>query len=129
MNDGLQEIASATRLGAYTPYSTFLVGAALFSASGRIFAGCNVENVSLGLTLCAERVCVGIAVAQEERHFQTIAIVAADSRVPIVPCGTFRQVLAEFAPRLITVTWTLSLVISEFILQELLLFTKQGILE
>jgi cytidine deaminase len=128
MNDDLQEIASATRRWVYAPYSNFLVGAALLSASGRIFAGSNVENVSLGLTLCAERVCVGMAVAQEERHFKTITIVA-DSRVPIVPCGACRQVLAEFAPRLRIVTLTITYARSEFMLQELLPFPKQGILE
>ncbi|HEX7517086.1 MAG TPA: cytidine deaminase [Chthoniobacterales bacterium] len=128
MNYDLQEIAAAARLRAYAPYSNFLVGAALLSVSGRIFAGCNVENVSLGLTLCAERVCVGMAVAQEERHFKTITIVA-DSRVPIVPCGACRQVLAEFAPRLRIVTWTLAGVRAEFMLQELLPFPKHGILE
>jgi cytidine deaminase len=130
MNDDFQEIASATRLGAYTPYSTFLVGAALLSASGRIFAGCNVENVSVGLTLCAERGCAGRAVGQEERHFKTIKMVAADWRgFPIVPCGTCRQVLAKFAPRMIIITSTLALVIAEFMLEELLLSPKQGILE
>lgn len=84
MNDNLQEFASTARLRAYAPYTNFLVEAALVSTSGRIFAGCNVENVSLSLTLCAERVCVGMALAQEERHFKTITIVA-DSTVPIVP--------------------------------------------
>ena len=72
MNYNLQEIASTARLRAYAPYSNFLVGAALLSTSGRIFAGCNVENVSLSVTLCAERVCVGMVFAQEERHFKTI---------------------------------------------------------
>jgi len=84
MNDNLQEFASTARLRAYAPYTNFLVEAALVSTSGRIFAGCNVENVSIRLTPCAERVCVGMALAQEERHFKTITIVA-DPKVPIVP--------------------------------------------
>jgi cytidine deaminase len=128
MSDDLQEIAAAARLRAYAPYSNFLVGAALLSASGRVFAGCNVENVSLGLTLCAERVCVGMALAGEERHFKTITIVA-DSRIPIVPCGACRQVLAEFAPDIQVVTWTLGGVMAEFMLSDLLPFPNQGILE
>ena len=128
MNDDLQEMAWAARLRAYAPYSNFLVGAALLSASGRVFAGCNVENVSLGLTLCAERVCVGIALAAEERHFKTITIVA-DSMVPIIPCGACRQVLAEFAPQIRIITWTLTGTKAEFLLQDLLPFPKQGIME
>jgi cytidine deaminase len=103
MNDDLQDIASSAQLRAYSPYSNFLVGAALLSASGRIFAGCNVENVSLGLTLWAERVCGGMAVAQEERHYKM-----GDSRVPIVPGGACQRVLAEFAPCLRSVAWTLA---------------------
>jgi cytidine deaminase len=128
MNYNLQEIASTARLRAYAPYSNFLVGAALLSTSGRIFAGCNVENVSLSVTLCAERVCVGMVFAQEERHFKTIHNSGRleSSNCPLWAC---QQVLAELAPRLIIVTWTLDWVISEFVLQELLPFPKQGILE
>jgi cytidine deaminase len=82
---------------AYCPFSNFPVGAALRTASGRIFQGVNVENVSFGLTICAERVAVGAAVAAGEREFTAIAVV---SRSGVSPCGACRQVLAEFNPNL-----------------------------
>jgi cytidine deaminase len=80
---------------AYAPYSSFPVGAALLTADGRIFGGCNVENLSYGLTMCAERVALGAAVAAGVRNFVGMAIVA-DTEVPISPCGACRQVLSEF---------------------------------
>ena len=82
---------------AYAPYSTFRVGAALLTDSGKVFAGCNVENISFGLTVCAERAAVIAAVAGGERKFASIAIVA-ETDLPIVPCGACRQFLAEFSP-------------------------------
>ena len=98
MNDAIQaaliDAALAVRVHAYAPYSKFLVGAALLSQSGRVFSGCNVENISFGLTNCAERVAIGSAIAAGERTFQAIAI-ASTGGVP--PCGACRQVLVEFA--------------------------------
>src|SRR6476660_5190671 len=82
---------------AYCPFSNFPVGAALRTASGRIFQGVNVENVSFGLTICAERVAASAAVANGEREFTAIAIV---SRGGVSPCGACRQFLAEFNPSL-----------------------------
>ena len=82
---------------AYCPFSNFPVGAALRTASGRIFQGVNVENVSFGLTICAERVAAGAAVAAGERDFTAIAVV---SRGGVSPCGACRQFLAEFNPNL-----------------------------
>lgn len=82
---------------AYCPYSNFPVGAALLAASGRIYQGVNVENISFGLTNCAERVAVGTAIAAGEREFTAIAVV---SRGGVSPCGACRQVLAEFNPDL-----------------------------
>ena len=128
MKNELREAAIQARLQAYAPYSRFLVGAALQTASGLVVSGCNVENVSLGLTMCAERVCVGKAIAQGEKTFQALAIIA-DTDAPIVPCGACRQVLAEFAPALIITSWTLAGNSDEFSLLDLLPLPKQGILE
>ncbi len=90
--------------------------------------GCNVENISFGLTMCAERVCVGNAIASGERELEAIAIVAA-SREPIVPCGACRQVLAEFNTRLKIYSGAAGGTISEFRLDDLLPRPRQGILE
>lgn len=126
MKSDLREIASQARLRGYAPYSRFLVGAALLSSSGLVFSGCNVENISLGLTMCAERVCVGKAIGDGERTFESITIVA-DSEVPVVPCGACRQVLAEFSPGMLVISWTLTGRNKEFTLDALLPLPSQGI--
>lgn len=89
----IAEAASVRRM-AHAPYSEFLVGAAVLTGSGRIFAACNVENASYGLTICAERFAVGQAVAAGERDLQAVAVVTEGGHAP---CGACRQVLAEFA--------------------------------
>ena len=87
--------AVAAMRRSYAPYSRFCVGAALLTREGRVFQGCNVENASYGLTLCAERAAVGAAVAAGYRHFTAVAIVSSGQTAPM-PCGACLQVLAEF---------------------------------
>ena len=128
LNSDLREVANQARLRAYAPYSNFLVGAALRLKSGLIISGCNVENVSFSLTMCAERVCVGRAADQGEKDFVALVIVA-DTETPIVPCGACRQVLAEFAPTLLITSWTLAGDSQAFSLAELLPLPSQGILQ
>lgn len=93
--EALIEAAWQTRERAYAPYSKFQVGAALLTEDGSIISGCNVENLSYGLSMCAERVAVGAALAAGFRKVEAVAVVA-DTGVPISPCGACRQVLAEF---------------------------------
>lgn len=88
--------AQAARLNAYAPYSKYHVGAAVLSASGRIYRGCNVENASYGLTICAERTALAQMVAAGERDLVAIAVVT-EGPEPGPPCGLCRQMMAEFA--------------------------------
>lgn len=92
--------AEAARAFAYAPYSGFGVGAALLTAGGRVITACNVENASLGLSMCAERTAVFRAVAEGERRFRAIAISAGPGETA-PPCGACRQVLSQFAPDLV----------------------------
>jgi cytidine deaminase len=95
MNDPLISAALAARANAFAPFSKFLVGAALEDANGRIHTGCNVENATYGLTLCAERVAVFKAISEGARQFHRVAV-AADTDVLTPPCGACRQILWEF---------------------------------
>ena len=90
-------IAAATRArdNALAPLSGFKVGAAIETPSGRVFTGCNIENESLGLTVCAERVALWKALSEGEREFTTIAV-ATDAETPATPCGACRQLLWEY---------------------------------
>jgi len=96
MRRKLIEAAKAAREAAYTPYSGFTVGAAVEAGSGAIYSGCNVENASYGLSICAERVAVFKAVSAGEREMRALAVVSAPGATP---CGACRQVLAEFTSR------------------------------
>jgi len=97
----LLEAARSAGRNAYCKYSDFPVGAALLTDDGRLFSGCNVENASYGLTICAERAAVFAAVAAGGRRIQKLAVSCAkgDKSRPstLMPCGACRQVLAEFA--------------------------------
>ncbi len=91
---------------AYAPYSNFHVGAAIQLSDGRVFTGCNVENASYGLTICAERNAVFAAVAASKKKPEIIAVAVLNHRkMPCSPCGACRQVLAEFGPE--AVVWYL----------------------
>jgi cytidine deaminase len=87
-------------MNSYAPYSQFHVGAALLAADGRVFTGANVENASLGLTICAERVALGAAVSAGARSIVAVAV-AGESPTGILPCGACRQALSEFSPSMI----------------------------
>jgi cytidine deaminase len=97
VREAVVQAAIDVRQRAHAKYSQFLVGAAILAADGRIYAGCNVENSSYGLTICAERAAVFNAIAAGQREFQLLAIATAGGGTP---CGACRQVLAEFAPDL-----------------------------
>ncbi len=91
----LTAIAVKAGKSAYAPYSNFPVGAALFTKSGKVYTGCNIENGAYGDTMCAERVALFKAVSEGEREFEAIAIAGGMGR-PAYPCGSCRQVLSEF---------------------------------
>jgi cytidine deaminase len=98
----LRELKAAARAAAaraYAPYSKFRVGAAILSASGRIFSGCNVENASYGLTCCAERNAIFGAIGSGEKRLRLRCVVVyTPTDIPAAPCGACRQVINEFGP-------------------------------
>ena len=131
MKQGESALATAARKvrkQAHAPYSHFQVGAALESESGKVFIGCNVENISYGLTICAERNAVFAAVAAGARSFRRIVIIA-DSKEPVTPCGACRQVLSEFSENMEIICMNLQGQKFRASLAELLPRSKAGILD
>lgn len=93
----LAKEAICARKNAYTPYSSFRVGAALLCEDGSVYQGCNIENAAFGPTVCAERVAVFKAVSDGKRAFSALAVVGGKDKVAsVTPCGVCRQVLSEF---------------------------------
>lgn len=105
---------------AYVPYSKFKVGAALLTADGKVYHGCNIENAAYSMTNCAERTALFKAFSEGERNFTMLAVVA-DTDGPVPPCGACRQVIAELCPKNMKVVLTnLKGDIKELTLEELL---------
>ena len=94
--DSLIEAAKRARSQSVAPFSNFQVGAAVRTASGKVYTGCNIESASYGLTVCAERVAIWKALSEGERQFTELAVVA-DTETLTPPCGTCRQIIWEFA--------------------------------
>ena len=118
MKQELLNAALSARERAYAPYSKFLVGAAVLAKSGKIYTGCNIENASYGLTVCAERNALFSAVGAGEREFTALCVVG-DTEAPISPCGACRQVMAEFKVHCIILA-NLKGDVKEYTLEELL---------
>ena len=102
-SETLLEVAAKVAGQAHAPYSEYKVGAALLCADGAVFTGCNVENASYGLTICAERTAVSSAITEGHRDFVALAVVTLGEHMPY-PCGACRQVLSEFCPGEFSVT-------------------------
>ena len=115
----LVEAARAARLRAIAPYSHFLVGAALVAADGTVITGCNVENASYGLTMCAERVALLKALSDGYREF-AMCVVVADTASPTPPCGPCRQLLWEYCGDIPIVMANLTAVTAELRMKDLL---------
>jgi cytidine deaminase len=117
-DDALIAAALETRKRAYAPYSKYLVGAAVSTADGKLFTGCNVENASYGLAICAERVAITTAVAAGHQSFETLVVATSDGESP---CGACRQFAAEFGDlRVLLVAADDPTRITEYRLSELL---------
>jgi len=125
--ESLMTAATEVRDRSYSPYSKFPVGAALLDVDGVIHVGTNVENLSFGLTLCAERAALVSAVAGGARRFTAVAIIA-DSRTPVTPCGACRQVLVEFGDIAVR-SFNLEGDYFDALLSELLPRASEGILD
>lgn len=105
-DSALRRVEKAARAAAartYSPYSRFPVGAAIVAGSGKIYAGCNVENAAYGLCNCAERTAIFTAAAAREREIRAVVVFTPTS-TPTAPCGACRQVINEFGPRAVVVS-------------------------
>jgi len=124
----LRERAFAAMERAYAPYSKFRVGAALLATDGNISEGCNVENASFPAGICAERAAVSAAVARGNRSFDTV-VIATEAEEPTPPCGICRQVLEEFSPQMLVMSFTREGREARWTLDELLpkAFTPQSL--
>ena len=100
----LYRVAEEAAAGAYAPYSGYRVGAALLTASGKVYTGANVENASYGAAICAERAAAVKAVTEGERSFAALAVAAPGTGAPAWPCGICRQFLFEFGGELRVIT-------------------------
>jgi cytidine deaminase len=98
----LERAARAAAATAYSPYSKFRVGAAVLTGTGKIYAGCNVENASYGLCNCAERTAIFTAASSGERTIRAVAVYTPTA-APTFPCGACRQVIHEFGPRAVVI--------------------------
>ncbi len=117
--------AISIRSKAYVPYSTFPVGAALLTKTGKIYTGCNIENAAYPVSCCAERVAIFKAIADGESEFKEMAVVA-DTKRPVPPCGSCRQVMSEFFDKKLTIHLTnLHSNIKSVTMDELLPFSFQ----
>jgi cytidine deaminase len=100
----LEKAARSAARNAYAPYSHFPVGAAVLGRTGKVYSGCNVENASYGLCSCAERTAIGCAVAAGERSIKAVAVYTP-TPLPTAPCGACRQVIHEFGPDALVVSF------------------------
>jgi cytidine deaminase len=113
--DRLYKAAFEARENASAPYSEFKVGAAVLTAGGKIYSGCNAESSSYGLSICAERNALFSAISKGERDFTAI-LVLADTEKPVSPCGACRQVICDYAP---VITVIMSNLKKEFLFEEI----------
>lgn len=115
----LKLLAELARDRAYAPYSNFKVGAALLCRNGKIFTGCNVENATYGATVCAERHAIGNAIVAGEQAFVAI-VVSTLAATPTPPCGICRQVLTEFNPDIVVLSFDRNGIQRRYVVRDLL---------
>lgn len=127
MSDKLIDTAIDYREKAYAPYSNFKVGAAVEGSSGKIYGGCNVENTSYGVTICAERVAISKAISEGETEIKRMAVVTSSKDISL-PCGACRQVLIEFGKKAQILCCDMNGVSEKYTAEELIPhFDKRGI--